>query len=325
MKFVIYPPVDADRLARLQAAAPGAEWVNAADEADAARESTGADAFLGKITPRVARPGRPAALGAGVHGQPRALPLPRAGRAPVRPDQHARAVRRRDRRPGDGLHPLLRPQPAHLHPPAARPTVRAGRRRGGAGRASRPGPGTVNAMDRATITCPTRPWASSASGRSASRSRGGPWRSGCGSWPSTAAGPTARPEVDWLRPAAELPALAGRERLRRDRRPAHAGDGRPVRPGRSSGDEAVGLPDQHRPRGDRRARRPGRAPCGPARSPARRSTCSRSSRCRPTTRSGTSRTSSSRPHVAGYSPRSPRGTWACSSRTSAGSRPASRW
>src|SRR5437763_17077537 len=56
MKFVIHPPVDPDRLAALQAAAPEAEWVNAEDDAAALAAMPGADAYLGKITPeRLAR------------------------------------------------------------------------------------------------------------------------------------------------------------------------------------------------------------------------------------------------------------------------------
>jgi phosphoglycerate dehydrogenase-like enzyme len=53
MKFVIHPPVDPGRLFALQAAAPAANFVNAADDAEATREGTDADAFLGKITPPV--------------------------------------------------------------------------------------------------------------------------------------------------------------------------------------------------------------------------------------------------------------------------------
>lgn len=51
MKFVIHPPVESDRLAALEKAAPGAEFVNAATEKDAERAMPGADGFLGKIRP----------------------------------------------------------------------------------------------------------------------------------------------------------------------------------------------------------------------------------------------------------------------------------
>jgi phosphoglycerate dehydrogenase-like enzyme len=53
MKAIVHPPVDPARLDRLQAAAPGVRFVNAADGAEAAREVPDADAFLGKITPPV--------------------------------------------------------------------------------------------------------------------------------------------------------------------------------------------------------------------------------------------------------------------------------
>ena len=51
MKFVVHPPVEADRLAVLKAGAPAAEWVNAADLATAMGAMPGADAFLGRLTP----------------------------------------------------------------------------------------------------------------------------------------------------------------------------------------------------------------------------------------------------------------------------------
>jgi phosphoglycerate dehydrogenase-like enzyme len=51
MRLVIYPAVETARLARLQAVAPGAEWVNATAESEALPAMAGADALLGKITP----------------------------------------------------------------------------------------------------------------------------------------------------------------------------------------------------------------------------------------------------------------------------------
>jgi len=51
MKFVVFPAVEGDRLAALKAEAPAAEWVNAAGRDEAAAALPGADAFLGKITP----------------------------------------------------------------------------------------------------------------------------------------------------------------------------------------------------------------------------------------------------------------------------------
>jgi phosphoglycerate dehydrogenase-like enzyme len=51
MKLVIYPAVEPDRFRALQAAASGAEWVNARDASEAEAAMPGADAFLGKLTP----------------------------------------------------------------------------------------------------------------------------------------------------------------------------------------------------------------------------------------------------------------------------------
>jgi phosphoglycerate dehydrogenase-like enzyme len=53
MKLVIHPPVEPERLARIRAAAGRMEVVNAADEADAERAVADADAFSGKLTPRL--------------------------------------------------------------------------------------------------------------------------------------------------------------------------------------------------------------------------------------------------------------------------------
>lgn len=51
MKLVVHPAVDADRLAALRAAAPDADWVNAAEASEAETAIVGADGFLGKISP----------------------------------------------------------------------------------------------------------------------------------------------------------------------------------------------------------------------------------------------------------------------------------
>jgi phosphoglycerate dehydrogenase-like enzyme len=51
MKLIIHPAVEDDRLLALQLAAPGAEWVNAATVEEALAAMSGADGFLGKITP----------------------------------------------------------------------------------------------------------------------------------------------------------------------------------------------------------------------------------------------------------------------------------
>ncbi len=53
MKLVIHPAVEPERWDTLRAAAPGAEWVNAGSEKEAALAMPGTDGFLGKITPRI--------------------------------------------------------------------------------------------------------------------------------------------------------------------------------------------------------------------------------------------------------------------------------
>ncbi len=53
MKIIIHPAVETERFNVLKAAVPGAEWVNAATDAEAIEAIPGAHAFLGKITPPV--------------------------------------------------------------------------------------------------------------------------------------------------------------------------------------------------------------------------------------------------------------------------------
>lgn len=53
MKLVIYPPVEAARLAQIRSAAGGMVVVNAGDEPEAEQAIADADAFFGKITPRM--------------------------------------------------------------------------------------------------------------------------------------------------------------------------------------------------------------------------------------------------------------------------------
>ncbi len=53
MKLVIHPPVEAERLEKIAGAAPAAVVVNALDADEAEREIADAEAFFGKITPRM--------------------------------------------------------------------------------------------------------------------------------------------------------------------------------------------------------------------------------------------------------------------------------
>lgn len=58
MKMLIYPPLDAERLARVREAGGPLQVVNAPDAATAAREIAAADAFFGKLTPELLRAAR---------------------------------------------------------------------------------------------------------------------------------------------------------------------------------------------------------------------------------------------------------------------------
>ncbi|MGH7136497.1 MAG: NAD(P)-dependent oxidoreductase, partial [Pirellulales bacterium] len=53
MKLVIYPPIDDDRLRKAVAAAAPMEVVNASDESAACEAIADAEAFFGKLTPRL--------------------------------------------------------------------------------------------------------------------------------------------------------------------------------------------------------------------------------------------------------------------------------
>ena len=210
---------------------------------------------------------------------------------PASADQRARPLRRRDRRPGDGVCPLLRPQPASIHPPAGGAPLRAGRRRVGAGEQLRPAREWSTRWTARRSICPTPRWGSSAWGGSAARLRVEPGLSGCRSGASTGSPSASRSRGRRVghghRPARRA---AGLERLRGDRRAPDSRDHRLVRCDDAGSPPAVQLPDQHRARSDRHPRRPGRRPGAPADWPVRRSTSTRSSPCPPITHSGTSPT-----------------------------------
>src|SRR5690606_15367412 len=55
MKLVIHPPIEPERLAKIQAAAGTMRVVNAGDEKVAADEIRDADGFFGKMTPELLR------------------------------------------------------------------------------------------------------------------------------------------------------------------------------------------------------------------------------------------------------------------------------
>ena len=135
MKFVIHPAVEPDRLVALRAAAPGAEWVNAATAVEAEAAMPGADAFIGKITPAMlARADRLAWVQSFTASLEHYM-FPELVAHPCVLTNVRGPFRRRDCRSGDGLCTLFRPQSAHVCPPADRAPVRAQGRRVGTGRA----------------------------------------------------------------------------------------------------------------------------------------------------------------------------------------------
>jgi phosphoglycerate dehydrogenase-like enzyme len=153
MKIVIYPAVDAERLGSLKAAAPQAEWVNAATVQDAETAMPGAPAFVGKITPAMlSRADRLAWVQSFTaslehymfpalveHGC--VLTNVRAIFGDVIADQVMGYVLCFAR----NLHTYVRQQFEHRYSPAGGESARVN---------NAAGPGTVNAMDRATIYLP---------------------------------------------------------------------------------------------------------------------------------------------------------------------------
>lgn len=153
MKIVIYPAVETDRFEALQAAAPQAEWVNASDAAEARAAMLGADALLGKITPEMlARADRLAwvqsftaslehYLFPELLAHPCVLTNVRGLFGDVIADQVMGYVLCFAR----NLHIYARQQVEHRYEPRGGESARV---------SSMTGPGTVNAIDRATIFLP---------------------------------------------------------------------------------------------------------------------------------------------------------------------------
>jgi phosphoglycerate dehydrogenase-like enzyme len=153
MKLVIHPAVETERLQALKAAAPDAEWVNAADESRAVAAMPGADAVIGKLTP--------AMLAAAdrlrwvqtftaslehymfpeLEAHPCVLTNVRGLFGDVIADQVMGYVLCFAR----NLHTYIRQQVQHRYEPAGGESARV---------SNLFGPGTVNAMDRATIYLP---------------------------------------------------------------------------------------------------------------------------------------------------------------------------
>jgi phosphoglycerate dehydrogenase-like enzyme len=155
MKLVIHPAVEPRRLAALQAAAPGAEWVNAERPDEALAAMPGADAFLGKITPALlARADRlrwvqafTASLEHYIFPELVAHQCQLTNTRGLFGDVIADQVMGYVLCFARNLHHYVRRQIEHRYEPlggeAARVSFAAG-------------PGTVNAMDRATIYLPGR-------------------------------------------------------------------------------------------------------------------------------------------------------------------------
>jgi phosphoglycerate dehydrogenase-like enzyme len=151
--LVIHPAIDPERLAALRAAAPEARFVNSATESDAWAEMPRADAFLGKITPMLlAEAGQlrwvqsfTASLEHYIFPElvehPCTLTNMRGLFGDVIADQVMGYVLCFAR----NLHTYMRQQIEHRYEPLGGESARVN---------NAAGPGTVNAMDRATIYLP---------------------------------------------------------------------------------------------------------------------------------------------------------------------------
>jgi phosphoglycerate dehydrogenase-like enzyme len=153
MKLVIYPAVEPDRLQALQAAAPGAEWINALEASEAEAAMPGADAFVGKVTPTMlARADRlrwvqtfTASLEHYMFPELEAHPCVLTNVRGLFGDVIADQVMGYVLCFARNLHRYIRQQGEHRYEPAGGEAARV---------SSMTGPGTVNAMDRATIYLP---------------------------------------------------------------------------------------------------------------------------------------------------------------------------
>lgn len=157
MKIVIHPAVEAERLAALQSAASSAAaevvWVNARDPAEAEAAMPGADAFMGKIAPAMlARADRlrwvqsftaslEHYLFPELEAHPSVLTNARGLFGDVIADQVMGYVLCFAR----NLHTYMRRQVEHRYEPLGGEGARVN---------NAAGPGTVNAIDRATIFLP---------------------------------------------------------------------------------------------------------------------------------------------------------------------------
>jgi phosphoglycerate dehydrogenase-like enzyme len=153
MKIVIHPAVEPARLDALKAAAPAAGWVNAADAASAEAAMPGADAFIGKITPPLlARADRlrwvqsfTASLEHYMFPELVAHPCTMTNVRGLFGDVIADQVMGYILCFARNLHAYVRRQVEHRYEPLGGESARV---------SNALGPGTVNAMDRATTYLP---------------------------------------------------------------------------------------------------------------------------------------------------------------------------
>ena len=302
MKLVIHPPVEPERLDRIAAAAGPMTVVNADDEAHALRHMPDADAFFGKITPRLlAAASRlrwvqaPTAslehyLFPELVAHPCVLTNMRGLFSDVIADQVMGYVICFAR----NLHVYILQAAAGRWAPVGGEAARVG---------FASGPGTVNDIDRAhrhLADATLGVVGLGAIGREVAR------RAAAFGMRVVAVDPRPMdrpPEVAALWPRGGVAATAGAERLRRDRGTAHAAVGGDVSPAAVPADEARRVPHQHRPRGHRRAGRPRRGTGGGrdrGRGTGRVRDRAVAARSRPVEDAGRVILT---PHVAGYSPR----------------------
>jgi phosphoglycerate dehydrogenase-like enzyme len=154
MKLIVHPAVEPDRLGALRAAAPAADWVNAGDEETALAAIHDADAFLGKIAPamldRATRLRWVQAFTVSLEHymfpelvrHPCVLTNMRGLFGDVIADQVMGYILCFAR----NLHHYIRKQAEHRYEPIGGESARV---------SNASGPGTVNAMDRATIFLPS--------------------------------------------------------------------------------------------------------------------------------------------------------------------------
>jgi phosphoglycerate dehydrogenase-like enzyme len=153
MKIVIHPAVEPERLDALHAAAPEAEFVNASTEAKAVAAMPGADAVLGKVTPAMlAAADRlrwvqsfTASLEHYIFPELVAHPCTLTNMRGLFGDVIADQVMGYVLCFARNLHTYVRQQAQHRYEPLGGESARV---------SSLSGPGTVNAMDRATIFLP---------------------------------------------------------------------------------------------------------------------------------------------------------------------------